>query len=365
VVEVKASESDADSDPETEPERGRRIIDAEPSATIATTKLQPDEPDEPEEGERLFHSQMWVKGTPLHSIVDSGSQKNLISAEVVKRLALPTTPHPQPYTIGWLRKGSDLRVSQQCRLPYGIKPFKDEVLCDVAPLEVSDVLLGQPYLWKHHAVYESRPRSVIISLNRKLYRIPEAVPPSAISLISAKQCRKVISQTGKFVFFVIRSQSERKIAATSRASMTDLSTQQKQVDKVVEGYSDIFSSPTGVPLHCQVKHPIDLTPGAPLPNGPVYRRSLLENEEIKRQIQELLHKGHIRPSSSPCGSPIVLVQKKDGTWRLCIDYRALNKITVRNRYPIPRIDDLLDQLTGAKYFSKIDLKSGYHQVPIE
>jgi hypothetical protein len=79
-----------------------------PVPPFATTKLQPDEPDEPEEGERLFHSQMWVKGTLLHFIVDSGSQKNLISAEVVKRLALPTTPHPQPYTIGWLRQGSDL-----------------------------------------------------------------------------------------------------------------------------------------------------------------------------------------------------------------------------------------------------------------
>jgi hypothetical protein len=92
---------------------------------------------------------------------------------------------------------------------------------------------------------------------------------------------------------------------------------------------------------------------------------LLENEEIKQHIQELLHKGHIRPISSPCESPIVLVQKKDGTWRICIDYRALNKITVKNWYLIPQIDDLLDQLTGAKYFCKIDLKSGYHQVPIE
>ena len=133
----------------------------------------------------------------------------------------------------------------------------------------------------------------------------------------------------------------------------------------MEEYSDILSSPTGVPLHSQVKHPIDLTLGAPLPNGPFYHRSLLENEDIKRHIQELLHKGHIRPSSSPCGSPIMLVQKKDGTWRLCIDYRALNKITVKNRYPIPRITDLLDQLTGAKYFGKIDLKSSYHQVLIE
>jgi hypothetical protein len=267
VAEVKASESDVGLDSEPEPERGRWIIDMEPSATVATTKLQPGEPDEPEEGECLFHSQMWVKGTPLHFIVDSGSQKNLISAEVIKRLALLTTPHPQPYTIGWLCQGSDLRVSQQCRLSYDIKPFKDEVLCDVSPLEVCDVLLGQPYLWKRHVVYESRPRSVIITLNRKLYRIPEAVPPSVISLISAKQCRKVISQMGKFVFFMIRSQNKRKITATSRVSVADLSTQQKQVDKVMEEYSDIFSSPTGVPLHCQVKHPIDLTPGAPLPMG--------------------------------------------------------------------------------------------------
>ena len=85
---------------------------------------------------------------------------------------------------------------------------------------------------------------------------------------------------GNFVFFMIESQNKQKI--TTRVSAVDLSTKKKKVDKVVEEYSDIFSSPTGVPLHWQVKHPINLTPGAPLPNGPVYRRSLLENEEIKR-----------------------------------------------------------------------------------
>jgi hypothetical protein len=308
---------------------------------------------------------MWVKGTLLHFIIDSDSQKNLIFAEVVKRLDLPTIPQPQPNTIGWLRQGSDLRVSQQCQLSYDIKLFKDEVLCDVAPLEVCDVFLGQPYLWKHHAVYESRPRSFIITLNRKLYRIPEAVPPSAISLISAKQCRKVISQTGMFFFFVIHSQNKRKITTKSKVSVADLSTQQNQLYKVMEEYSDIFSSPTGVPLHFQVKNPIDLTPDAPLLNGTIYHRSLLENEEIKRKIQEILHKGYIHPISSPCRIPIMLVQKKDGTWRLYIYYRDLNKITVKNRYPIPRINDLLDQLTRDKYFSKIDLKSSYHQVPIE
>ena len=126
---------------------------------------------------------MWVKGTPLHFIVDSGSQKNLILVEVIKKLALPTMLYPQSYTIVWLRQGSDLHVSQHFRLSYDIKPFKYEVLCDVEPLEVCDVILGQPYLWKFHALYESRPHSVIITLNKKLYRIPEVVPPSVISLI--------------------------------------------------------------------------------------------------------------------------------------------------------------------------------------
>jgi hypothetical protein len=155
MVELKASESEVDSDSESNPEGGKRIIDVEPSAMVATTKVRPSEPEEPEEGEHLFHSQMWVMGTPIHFIVDNRSQKNLILAEVVKRLNLQTKLHPQPYTIIWICQGRDLCVSRQCHLPYRIKPLKDEVLCDIYPLEVRDVLLGQPYLWKRHAVYES------------------------------------------------------------------------------------------------------------------------------------------------------------------------------------------------------------------
>jgi hypothetical protein len=192
-------------------------------------------------------------------------------------------------------------------LSYDIKPFKDEVLCDVSPLEFCDVFLGEPYLWKCHVVYDSRPHIFIITLNRKLYRIPKVVPPSAISLISSNQCRKVISQTKKFVFFVILSQSEQKVAATSMVFVTDLSKQQKKVDKVMEEYKEIFSSPIGVPLQCQFKHTIDQILDAPLPNGSVYHRSLIENEEIKHQIQELIYKGHTQPNSSPYGSPTMLV----------------------------------------------------------
>jgi hypothetical protein len=149
---------------------------------------------------------MWVKGTPLHFIVDNESQKNLVSTKVIKQLDLSTTPHPQPYNIGWLRQGRDLHISQQCRLSYDIKPFKDEVLCDVAPLEVCDVLLGQPYMWKRHVIYESQPRSVIVTLGGHLYRVPEVV----LTIVSAKQCHKVISHTTKFILFTIWSEGEQK-----------------------------------------------------------------------------------------------------------------------------------------------------------
>jgi len=148
VVELKTSESDTYSDSKSECDnvnyKGKHIIDAEPSATMATTNIQKNEPEDLEEGEDLFHSQRWVKGSSPQLIIDNGSQKNLNSTKFMKRLGLKTTTHSQPYTISWLHQGRDLCVCQQCHLPYNIKPFMDEVLCDVSPLEVCDVLLGQP-----------------------------------------------------------------------------------------------------------------------------------------------------------------------------------------------------------------------------
>ena len=152
---------------------------------------------------------MWVKGMPLHFVVDNSSQKNLISVEVVKRLEIPTTAHLQPYNIGWLSQGRGIRITQQFLLPYGIKPFKDEVLCDVTPLEVCDVLLGQPYMWKRHVVYESWPRSVIVTLEGKIYRIPGIVAPKKVS-----QDRKISSHIRKLFLFTIVSEGEHQINST-------------------------------------------------------------------------------------------------------------------------------------------------------
>ena len=134
---------------------------------------------------------------------------------------------------------------------------------------------------------------------------------------------------------------------------------------VVSEYPDVFPDDLpGLPPSRQVEFRIDLVPGAaPIARVP-YRLAPPEMQELSTQLQELLDKGFIRPSSSPWGAPILFVKKKDGSHRMCIDYRELNKLTVKNRYPLPRIDDLFDQLQGASWFSKIDLRSGYHQMRV-
>ncbi|GJU40989.1 hypothetical protein Tco_1193946 [Tanacetum coccineum] len=118
----------------------------------------------------------------------------------------------------------------------------------------------------------------------------------------------------------------------------------------------------GLPLTRQVEFQIDLVPGAaPVARAP-YRLAPSEMKELSEQLKELSDKGFIRPSSSPWGAPVLFVKKKDGSFRMCIDYRELNKLTVKNHYPLPRIDDLFDQLQGSSVYSKIDLRSGYHQL---
>jgi hypothetical protein len=122
---------------------------------------------------------------------------------------------------------------------------------------------------------------------------------------------------------------------------------------------------SGMPPERKVEFAIELIPGTTPISKRAYRVSGPELVELKKKIDELLDKGYIRPSASPWAAPVLFVEKKDGTKRMCIDYRSLNEVNVKNKYPLPRIEDLFEQLRGASVFSKIDLRSGYHQLRIQ
>ncbi|GJW65091.1 reverse transcriptase domain-containing protein [Tanacetum coccineum] len=164
---------------------------------------------------------------------------------------------------------------------------------------------------------------------------------------------------------ILRVQGERTLGA-AKALMNAKVDEPKLSDiSVVRDFVDVFPEDlSGLPPQRQVEFRIDLVPGAtPVAKSP-YRLAPSEMQELSGQLQELQDKGFIRPSHSPWGAPVLFVKKKDGSFRMCIDYRELNKLTVKNRYPLPRIDDLFDQLQGSCYFSKIDLRSGYHQLRV-
>ncbi|CAO2827758.1 unnamed protein product [Amaranthus hypochondriacus] len=136
----------------------------------------------------------------------------------------------------------------------------------------------------------------------------------------------------------------------------------KEIQPLLKEFQDVFRTdlPKGLPPIRGIEHQIDSVPGASLPNKPAYRCNLEETREMQRHVEELLERGYVRESLSPYAVPTLLVPKKDGTWRMCIDSRSVNNITVKYRFSIPRIDDMMDELAGAQWFSKVDLRSGYH-----
>ncbi|GJR77341.1 putative reverse transcriptase domain-containing protein [Tanacetum coccineum] len=224
---------------------------------------------------------------------------------------------------------------------------------DLMPIELGtfDVVVGMDWLVNQDAVIICGKKVVHIPVKNKTLIIEGDRSTSRLKIISCIKASKYIER-GHQLFV---------------AHVTEKEPKEKRLEDVpvIRDFPEVFPDDLpGLPPPRQVEFKIELVPGAaPVARAP-YRLAPSELKELADQLQELSEKGFIRPSSSPWGAPVLFVKKKDGSFRMCIDYRELNKLTVKNRYPLPRIDDLFDQLQGSSVYSKIDLRSGYHQLRI-
>ncbi|GJV64817.1 putative reverse transcriptase domain-containing protein [Tanacetum coccineum] len=214
-----------------------------------------------------------------------------------------------------------------------------------------DIIIGMDWLSRYDAAILCGEKKVRIPLEGKTLVIKGDRNNSRLKIVSCIKAQKYIEK-GCELFL---------------AQVTEQESKEKRLEDVpvIQDFPEVFPEELpGLPPPRQVEFRIDLIPGvAPVARAP-YRLAPSEMKELSKQLQELSKKGFIRPSSSPWGAPVLFVKKKDGSFRMCIDYRELNKLTIKNRYPLPRIDDLFDQLQGSSVYLKIDLRSGYHQLRI-
>ncbi|KAJ0771840.1 putative nucleotidyltransferase, Ribonuclease H [Helianthus annuus] len=285
-------------------------------------------------------------------LFDSGADTSYVSLKVSQMLKRTPTPLSTKHVVE-LANGKSLEathVVKGCNLILAGQTFS----IDLIPIVLGsfNIVIGMDWLSQHRAE---------ILCKEKIVRIPRTNGEPLV--IHGDKSGAVVG----IISFLKAQKCLRKGHTAILALVTDTSKKEKKIEDIpiVRDFPEVFPEELpGLPPHRQVEFQIELAPGAaPIARAP-YRLAPSELEELSTQLQELLDKGFIRPSSSPWGAPVLFVKEKDGTFRMCIDYRELNKVTVKNRYPFPRIDDLFDQLQGSSYYSKIDLRSGYHQLRV-
>ena len=375
--------------------------------------------EENNQRENLFHTRCFVNNKVCSVIIDGGSCTNVASTELVEKLALTTLKHPRPYRLQWLNDCGEIKVTRQVMVAISIGKYEDEVLCDVVPMQACHLLLGRPWQFDRRVMHDGFTNRYSFTLKKQPITLvpltPKQVMEDQLKLQRSNETKRekekkveikrkeferkesekkergkniaqgekererisaiVRAREEKFNF--IAKKSEIKRALISHQPLIVLMYREallctndlvgslpSNIVSLLQEFDDVFPEevPHGLPPIRGIEHQIDFIPGASIPNRPAYRNNPEETKELQRQVGELLEKGYVRESMSPCAVPVLLVPKKDGTWRMCVDCRAINNITVKYRHPIPRLDDMLDELHGSCVFTKIDLKSGYHQI---
>ncbi|KAD4178196.1 hypothetical protein E3N88_26787 [Mikania micrantha] len=292
-----------------------------------------------------------VNSMPAYVLFDSGASRSFVSTKFSHHSSFVLEKLSSPLEIEVADSKSFLvfNVYRNCKISIEGEDFAIELI----PMMLGefDVVVGMDWLSLNQAN---------IVCNRKVVQL---ISPSGkeLSIQGERRCGAVLCSLAKVMKYMNNG------GKSFLAYVVDVDKEVNKLEDVtiVRDFPDVFPDDLpGVPPERDVEFRIDLIPGAkPIAKTP-YRLAPTEMQELMTQLQDLLDKGFIRPSISPWGAPVLFVKKKDGSMRMCIDYRELNKVTVKNRYPLPRIDDLFDQLQGAKWFSKIDLRSGYHQLKV-
>ncbi|CAL1394368.1 unnamed protein product [Linum trigynum] len=299
-------------------------------------------------GPQTLRFQAQVEGVDAVVLVDSGSTHNFVTEKKAEEMRLPLEPIT-PFVVK-VANGKPLICRSKCDdVTLLVQGSTITVSLFILPIRGLDMVLGVQWLedlgpvtcdWKTLCMkFKWRDKDYC------LQGIAAGLKQVSFDAISAED------GTAWALLFPLQDD--------------DLAPLVPGMRELIAEYGSVFATPNELPPRREVDHRIPLREGAAAVNVRPYRYAHHQKAEIERQVQEMLASGLIRPSSSPFSSPVLLVKKKDGTWRFCTDYRALNSATIRDRYPIPTVDDMLDELYGAKYFTRLDLRAGYHQIQMD
>jgi hypothetical protein len=281
------------------------------------------------EGASVMMGTFSIQGKTIRVLFDSGATHSFMNGQTLSKVGLNSCNTNDAFTIKTAGGNiSSELVTRGVPLELGSETIDTDLI--IFGLEGMDVILGMDWMNRHKVVLDISERMVEIN-------------------------SPIVGAMTLYLPFKYGVNSRSYVAITS----------QLEEISVVQEFADVFPDELpGMPPDRDVEFVTELQPGTtPISKRP-YRMPPKELAELNTQLQELLDKGYIRPSSSPWGCPALFVKKKDGSLTLCVDYRPLNAVTIKNKYQLPRIDVLFDQLAGAKVFSKIDLRSGYHQIKI-
>lgn len=290
----------------------------------------------------------------VHILVDSGATHNFIHPYLVK------------FTSGIVSKAAPLlvrvasgeKMKTQGFIPslqVQVQGYTLEADCYILPVSGCELVLGTAWLKSLGDVLCNWEKQTMKYWKRDVVHQLQGVISNDVEMITFKQMTSLLTKEREGILIEIQQVNEVKLP-------TDI---HPQIKELLAQFADIFDTPTTLPPPRLHDHKIPLMPGAAPVNNRPYRYPYFQKSEIEKIVTEQLAAGIIQPSVSPFSSPVLLVKKKDGTSRMCVDYRSLNAITVKDKFPIPVVDELLDEVGGSVYFTKLDLRSGYHQIRME